>query len=155
MHDIYADNEDRLDPARSAVRLRDGQVGALAVLAGKPVVLDIVSRSDVFAALHAPLVRGYALDALDCDPTVAGMPARPEDAEEFLERVLAARISEHDGIGLGRDIRFSEAQVSCAGLVAGGELIQLTAFGEEGPGPDGDARAVASRIRRLSRRRNL
>jgi hypothetical protein len=118
------------------------------------VVLDLVSRPDVFAALHAPLVRGYALDALDVDPAIPETPARPENAQAFLGRAVAARVTEHDGIGLGRDIRFAETQVSGSGLVAGSELIQLTAFAANDTEHGGDARAVSSRIRRPSRRRN-
>jgi len=57
-------------------------------------------------------------------------------------------VSEHDGIGLGRDLRFADSRVEGAGLVAGAELIQLTAF----PSDDGPTTDRAARIRRPSRR---
>lgn len=112
-----------------------------------------VSRPDVFAALHAPLVQGYALDALEHGNAVHA-PARPatQAAEAFLRRVLRARITEHDGIGLGRDVRFARTHVAGAGLVVGDELVQLTAFPEDAP-RDADGPAPAARIRRPSRRR--
>ena len=44
---------------------RDGQLGALVAIGGRFSVLDWVGRADVFAALHGPLVQGYALDALE------------------------------------------------------------------------------------------
>lgn len=132
MHDIYDGRRDRLAEFCDAVQLRDGQSGALALVAGRPAVLDHVSRPEVFAALHAPLVQGYALDALearDDAPTDVS-----EAAVSFLRRVLEARISEHDGIGHGD------------------ELIQLTAFPdqEQDITPDG---LPTVRIRRPSRRR--
>jgi len=118
---------------------------------GRLAVLDHVSRPEVFAALHAPLVQGYALDALEAR---ADTPAAPgtEDAAQFLQRILEARITEHDGIGLGRDLRFAAEGVAGSGMVAGDELLQLTAF------PDAGTEAAAeetprTHIRRPSRRR--
>ena len=151
MHDIYDVRRTRLDEFRDAVELHDGQTGALVLVAGRPVVLDHVSRPDVFAALHAPLVQGYALDALEA-PLVGDSSDVLATAQEFLDRVLGARVSEHDGIGQGRDARFAEDGVAGAGLVAGDELVQLTAFPDEGRADDGDA-VPTSRIGRPSRRR--
>lgn len=109
-----------------------------------------MSRPDVFAALHGPLLHGYALDALEAD--VPAAPPSVDDAKAFLERIVTARVSERDGIGLGRDVRFSEPGLGGAGLVAGNELIQLTAFADDGnESASGEQRRT--RIRRPSRRR--
>ena len=150
MHDIFEGRRGRLDEFVGAVQLRDGQIGALAAVGGTISVLDHVSRSDVFAALHGPLVQGYALDALE-----AGDGAAPslDEAGAFLERVMAAHVSEHDGIGVGRDVRFTELGLGGAGLVAGNELIQLSAFAESSDGNGSGPSASAARIRRPSRRR--
>jgi hypothetical protein len=134
MHDIYDGRRDRLAEFQGAVRLHDGQTGALVLVAGRPAVLDHVSRADVFAALHAPLVAGYALDALEARAVDAAPPTEiGRTAAAFLQGILAARITERDGIGLGRDVRFAEAGVAGAGLVAGDELVQLTAFPDDTP----------------------
>ena len=146
MHDIYDDRRERLDEFLGAISLHEGQTGALVLAGGRPLVLDHVSRPDVFAALHGPLVRGYALDALE-DGDAGGSPS-DATAEEFLERVLGARVTEHDGIGLGRDLRFAQRSVAGAGLLAGDELVQFTAFPDEPAGGPPTAR-----IRRPSRRR--
>jgi hypothetical protein len=157
MHDIYDGRRARLDEILSAIRLHDEQTGALVLIGGRPVVLDHVSRPAVFAALHAPLVQGYALDALEHGAAAAdGAPrARPgtQTAAAFLRHVLRARITEHDGIGLGRDIRFAQTRVAGAGLVVGDELVQLTAFPEDATGPTAGGDTPAARIRRPSRRR--
>lgn len=151
MHDIYDGRRDRLTEFHAAVRLLDGQTGALVAIGGRPVVLDHVSRAEVFAALHGPLVQGYALDALEA-PASIDAPDAEAGAERFLERILAASTSERDGIGLGRDVRFAQAGVSGAGLVAGDELVQLTAFPDDEPDSPGHNTGTA-RIRRPSRRR--
>lgn len=152
MHDIFQTRRGSLEEFRRAIPLHDGQTGALAAIGGRIVVLDHVSRPDVFAALHAPLVQGYALDALEAADT--GAPCG-EQARAFLDGILGAPVSERDGIGMGREVRFTTAAAGGAGLVAGPELIQLTAFAEDDPGTGaagGPSRD--GRIRRPSRRRS-
>jgi hypothetical protein len=150
MHDIYEGRRARIAEFRDAIRLHDGQSGTLVCLGGRPTVVDYVSRPGVFAALHGPLVQGYALDALEVGDAIA--PADGEIAQEFLDAALGASVSQSDGIGLGRDIRFTDKNVGGAGLVAGDELVQLTAFAESGEdGPVGPT--LSARIRRPSRRR--
>ena len=153
MHDIYDNRREQLDEFTSAISLHDGQSGALVLIGGRPAVLDHVSRPAVFAALHAPLLQGYALDALE-QTGGADCPgeAYAEAADAFVQRILASRASEHDGIGMGRDVRFAQRQVAGVGLVVGDELVQLTAFPPEGTSRSDDDVRVA-RIRRPSRRR--
>lgn len=151
MGDIYVDRHALIEQICGGIRLHAGQTGALAMLGGRPVVLDHVSRPEVFASLHDPLVRGYALDALSLAARTAPVdaPVDPATALAFLARVHEATVTEHDGIGLGRDVRFADAAVAGAGLVAGAELAQLTAF----PADDGAPPAPGTQIRRPSRRR--
>src|SRR4051794_22205965 len=152
MHDIYEGRRDLLSRFRDAIRCHDGQTGALVCIAGQPSVIDHVSRPDVFAALHAPLVQGYALDALEAlDRQVE---ADSDRAQAFLDAALGARISERDGIGLGREIRFTDREVGGAGLVVGDELIQLTAFAEDENGQPPPGPVLRARINRPSRRRS-
>jgi hypothetical protein len=149
MHDIYEGRRGGLDAFEDAISLRDGQTGALVAIAGRMTVLDHVSRPAAFATLHGPLVQGYALDALEAASDGATPPPSPDAAHAFVARLAATRVSRHDGIGLGLDVRFSSPGLTGAGLVSGDELVQLTAFA----GPDDDVRAPRTRIRRPSRRR--
>ena len=106
------------------------------------MVLDYVSRPDVFAALWPPLVRGYCLDALEHE-TVGG----PLDPAAWLETLLAAGPQWVDGPGLGSTITFASPTVGGAGLALEGQLVQLSAFAQDGDAPH------AHRILRPSRRR--
>ncbi len=152
MNDVYDGRRERLGEFLAATHLRDGQRGALVQIAGRPTVLDHVSRPSVFAQLFAPLVQGYALDALEAP--LDGHDPDPAAAADFLDCVAQSRVSEHDGIGLGRDLRFAQEGVAGAGLVAGDELVQLTAFPESGTGEAAaDTPIPGARIRRPSRRR--
>jgi ARG/rhodanese/phosphatase superfamily protein len=151
MHDIYEDRRDGLRGFESAIVLRPGQTGALAAIGGRLTVLDHVSRPDAFATLHAPLVQGYALDALECAEVAPSAPSL-DAACAFVATLADARVTQHDAIGLGRDTRFTTPRATGAGLVAGDELVQLTAFAAEDVGSGAAAPPVRARVRRPSRR---
>lgn len=151
MHDIYERRRDGLRSFEAAVALRPGQTGALVALAGRMTVLDHVSRAGAFATLHRPLVRGYALDGLEATAPEGAAPAPSlDEAHAVVERLAVTRVRQHDGIGLGRDARFARPGLAGAALIAGEELVQLTAFAGR---DDDDVRAPRARIRRPSRRR--
>ena len=149
MHDIYEGRRSRLEEFSAAVRRRDGQCGTLVAIGGALAAVDFVSRADVFAALHGPLVQGYALDAIEAvDASVPSL----DEAQAFVDQIAEAQITVADGIGLGLDTRFATGRVAGAGLIAGGELLQLTAFPDDDP-PSGTTPIPQGRIRRPSRRR--
>lgn len=147
MRDIYGGHRERLDALREAIRPRPGQVGMLAAIGDRFVVLDHASRPGAFATLAAPLVRGYALDAIEYRST--GPVATPslDAARAFVARVCAAPITVRPGVGLGMEARFAGDGVAGTALVHEREVVQVTAFAEDnGPGP-------RTRVRRPSRRR--
>ena len=147
MHDVYESRRDRLNELNGAIRLRDNQLGSLVAVGGQFAVLDFVSRADVFSTLHRPLVQGYALDALEAPDAD---PPSIEDARGFVSLVTGTESTEHNPIGMGRDLRFASDGVAGSGLAHEAELLQLTAFpeGDHDTPPQG-----RGRIRRPSRRR--
>jgi ARG and Rhodanese-Phosphatase-superfamily-associated Protein domain len=153
LHDVYEGRRDRLHAFQDAIPLHPGQTGALAAIGGRVCVLDHVSRPDVFAALHGPLVQGYALDALEAETTADAPPPVPPlaAATTFLAGLGTTRVTQHGAVGLGRDTRFATPRATGAGLVADDELVQLTAFAADGR--DDRRPATRARIRRPSRRR--
>lgn len=142
MSDAFDHRRGALEALRGAIGRRDGQLGSLVAIGGRFVVLDLVSRADVFAALHGPLVSGYALDALDA-PAAAAAPALG-DAETLLAQLAAAPKRESRSAGLGAQLHFERGRLGGTGLVHDGELIQLSAFVGDAP--------RARRIRRPSQR---
>lgn len=149
MSDVFSQRRRELDRQAAAIRLRPGQIGALVAIGGRLAVLDHVSRPDVFAALHGPLVQGYALDAL-------GAPDRPPpaagDAAGLVGLIADAAVRPRTGLGLGQDADFDLGSVAGSALLHDGELIQVSAFVSGGPAP-APSGATAGRIRRPSRRR--
>jgi hypothetical protein len=147
MHDVFERRREQLDAVARAVEMHRNEVGTLAAIGGRFVVLDHVSELDALAALHGPLVQGYALEALAA-PTAP--PPSIDDARDFIELLLSAPCTLGPAVGLGEGLRFAFGGLAGTGLVCEGELVTLTAFADE-PGQDG--RAGAGRVRRPSRRR--
>jgi ARG and Rhodanese-Phosphatase-superfamily-associated Protein domain len=113
---MYVDQANGIDEYLQSIPRRPGQSGAIVCVAGRVVCLDYVSRSEVYAGLHAKLLRGYALDAIE-RPTEAPVPA------QYIEKFLAR---------LGRARRGS-GELRARGLVGtdlavDGELIALSVF---------------------------
>ncbi|WP_354699076.1 hypothetical protein DSM112329_04783 [Paraconexibacter sp. AEG42_29] len=153
MHDVYEHDRASLAEIANGIERADGQVGAVAVIGGRVAVLDYVSRSDVWAALHGPLVQGYALDALDNNSR--GVPLHPGELvdQAWVQGWASTMFGIRDvllrpTVGLGRSIAIDACGTAATGCVHDGELVQMTAF----PGYD-EPVADATRIRRPSRRR--
>jgi hypothetical protein len=147
MHDVFEGRRERLNEMCSAVSMKCSQTGMLVAIGGHFAVLDRVSQPEVLDSLFAPLVQGYALDALEADTVEAVEPPSLEDARDFLQRILASTVTERDAIGMGRDARIARPHFAGAGLVHDNELVQLSVFTRE-PGS-----ASPNRIGRPSRRR--
>jgi ARG/rhodanese/phosphatase superfamily protein len=121
MSDAFSGRRRDVDELLDAIKRRDGQCGAVAAIGGRIAVLDYVSRADAFAALFGPLVRGYALDALnrgDAEPPSAA------DVESFLARLHTEPLRQRSGAGLGTTVAFDGG----TGLIHGDELIQACAY---------------------------
>ena len=143
MSDVYDHHRRDIDRMAHAVRPVDGQIGAVAQVAGRPVALDLVSRPDVFAHLLPRLAQGYALEALgepDAD-------ADEQAAAAFAGEALHAPRAPQRTPGMGLAFGIVAPGVVGGGLTAGDELVQLCAFPEE--------TAPGGRIARPARRRRL
>ena len=63
LHDVFEHRRDLIDRSAREIEMKCSQVGMLAAIGGRFVVLDYISDVEAFAELHDPLVAGYALDA--------------------------------------------------------------------------------------------
>ena len=149
MSDLYDRRRDELGSFARAVRHVDGQLGAVAAVSGSPVVLDLVSRAEAFAALVPCLAQGYALDALGA----AEAGPDPEAAGSFLHEALAAPRVPTRTPGMGCGVAIGTPGLIGSGLELERELIQLAAFPAGDPHGRHEGAAARARIARPSRRR--
>jgi hypothetical protein len=120
LRDVFELRRETIGRARAAITTKCSQVGMLAAIGGRFVVLDYVSDADAFASLHDRLVAGYALDALDI--AAAPAPSLP-DARDFLALLLDA-----GAVGHGATLTFEFGQSAGTALAAADELVTITAF---------------------------
>jgi hypothetical protein len=151
MHDVFERRREQLNEVAREVEMYCSQVGMLAAIGGRFVVLDHVSEVEAFAALHGPLVQGYALDALEAPDAT---PPSTDDARDFVTLLLEAPCTVAPAVGLGESLPFAFGGLAGTGLVCEGELVTLTAFADEsGEGESWHRPLVSGRVRRPSRRR--
>jgi hypothetical protein len=127
LHDVFEDRCELIERTRREIEMKCSQVGMLAAICGRLVVLDYVSDVKAFAALQGPLVAGYALDALDAEADMAAVPSL-EEARDFVALLLGARSRRAAAVGLGAGLRLDFGGLPGTGLAAEGELVTLTAF---------------------------
>ncbi len=164
MDQIYIARAQRLEEMERAFPLVPSQVGLLAFVgpaAGDVIGLDLVGGRALYARLHARLLRGYLLDALDraCDRAPAPAPAPTNGAnlaaaQAYLDTVRVAPRVPAPTVGKG-------SYAVLTGRVIGGELldgesvVHLSAFpGDSGGyGRGGYDVLQAARVARPSERR--
>jgi hypothetical protein len=123
--ELYASRGASLDEYLEQLPRRQGQCGSIVCVAGRVVCLDLVGRADVYAGLHAKLLRGYALDAIE----------RRVDAEvptayiaSLLRRIASAPRTPTPAVGLGQNWRLESDRLVGSELIVDGELVAMSVF---------------------------
>lgn len=147
MRDVYESMETRIEECVAAVPLLEDQRGLAVVLGGEVAGLDWVSRPAAYAKLHDKLVRSYAVDAAVSQQAADDGP-NTAPVRAFIEAMLAAEVTTHEAIGLGKDHRLSAMSAFGSALVAADEVVHLAAFSVDGESRPKGSMASHSRRRR-------
>ena len=147
MRDVYEDREDDLRSYLDAFGPVDGQHGLLAVIGGRPVGFDVLSRSEAYGRLHAKLVKSYAMDAILREE---GETAEPDEdiAEAFLREAAGCEGRSYDSPGHGTDWRFQGDRLVGSALTFRKVLIHAAFFRVDGDEGDETGRMSSFRRRR-------
>lgn len=124
MRDFYERYAGDMAAAREALAPRPGQVGALVVLAGRWIGLDVLASPGLFARAWPRLSAGYAAEAVGRKPN--GTPA--VDPTAVLARVGEVAVEEAPAVGLGREHRLVGTETAGAALVVDDTVAHLMAF---------------------------
>lgn len=121
MDDVYDRLETDVDEWIAHFPCDKGQVGLLAFLGARPLAVDSIGCSELWARVHRRFLGGYVMDALAWQGTAtaqarSGAALDSEAARQFLDAVGSARRISSDTVGSG------EYRV-LAGEAIGGELV--------------------------------
>jgi hypothetical protein len=127
LHGVFERHRGRLGEVAGKVPMHCSQVGMLAAVGGRFVVLDLVARVEAFARLQPRLAQGYALDALTADAAPA--PSL-QDARDFVALLLEAPAQRSPAPGLGEHLRFAFGGLGGTALAHDGGIVTLSAFAQ-------------------------
>lgn len=128
LSDAYEAERPRLDELKHQIRYLEDQVGSVAVLADRPLALDLASRAEVFADLLPRLVDGYALVAVNMLRHGADVDRSDSAALNFFEKTVSSRRRWLATPGMGDAFALTRRSIHGCGLRAEGELVALSAF---------------------------
>ena len=133
MEDIFTLHATFIDRCVEALRPVGGQCGALFLVGGRVVGLDLFDCAVTFRRLLSKLVRSVAVDALDARGTATpssrvSTPLLTKIAEQFLAVTAGAAVHTTEALGLGRDVRLSAPALSGAALHVDASVVHLSAF---------------------------
>jgi hypothetical protein len=153
---LYETHRGSLDDYLGAFSAVPAQRGAVFVLNGRVLGLDLFDSPATLDALLPKLVESCALDALDAlgdEPADTPEQDGPGIVQRFLASVGAADLQRFQAIGEGQDLRISRPGLSGGALVKDVRVIHLCAFETADPGADDEGhRPRGSRIVRVTRR---
>jgi hypothetical protein len=129
LEQTYEDTRPRLDAIEKELTAPAGCNGAVFVLHGRVVGLDLFDRPETLAKLWPKLVRAYAIDALET-PEAAATPLDAVAVEAWLKQAEAVEPKSFPSPGLGEDVRLKSADVVGAGLVVEQAPIHVQLFAE-------------------------
>lgn len=123
---LYKTYQDSLDNYHKAFSAIDKQAGALFLINGEAVGLDLFDSPQTLASQLPKLVQSYALDAIDAGQT--GPVTDTTHAEKFVEEVANAVVERFPAVGEGEELRLRADALSGGALVAERRIIHLCAF---------------------------
>lgn len=134
---LYATHRARLDGYLGAFAPVPAQLGALFLLNGTVLGLDLFDSARTLATLLPKLVESAALDAIDVETarTDAGDTATAdtgtpggENVAGFLSALAQAPVARFPAVGLGEDLRLGGEGLAGGALFADGRVVHLCAF---------------------------
>jgi hypothetical protein len=124
MSDAYKEKRSSLNEYKESFPIVTNQCGMIAVIDGKVIGIDMVSRHNPFIDMHSKLINSYAMDAYRSQKQDINVA----EASEFLDRLIRSIESVHASAGMGNDHRLSGKHIVGSALVVDDTAVHLTAF---------------------------
>ena len=129
MEQVYEDHQKNLKDYTQQLTAPEGCAGAVFVVNGKVVGVDLFDQPETLQKLWSKLIQGYAIDALE--------EARPENLSvsescvtEWLDRATKVEPKVFPSPGLGEDIRLKGNEITGASLVVESQSVHMQIFAD-------------------------
>jgi hypothetical protein len=131
--DGYESHRATLDDYLAALPAAPGQCGMLVLVNGRVAGLDLVSQPDVYASLHARLLRSYTgmvlgRRAQKDKPAEIANDLVVTRARRFLDELADADAEPFPSVGAGQDVRLKGGPVVGTALVVEATALHLAGF---------------------------
>jgi len=151
MSDVYEQKARVLNDYVEAFKVGSNQVGLLALIDGKPVGMDLLSRKEAYKVLHVKLLKSYVLDALIRQKSGRNRPSDKDVSlqtlkkmgAQFLEKCRETTGKRHQSAGLGWDWRMSSPETLGSALVFEDTVIHSAFFQNECADSSGNTERMA------------
>lgn len=135
MSNIFDAHQPTIDEYVRAFATVDGQCGAVFLLEGIPVALDLFESDVILRKLMPKLLRSHALDALDerdvHAPKHIGLLDPRDSAKAFIASVAKAAQDNarmFPTVGVGQAMRVEDKAIAAAALLVDSAVVHLAAF---------------------------
>ena len=143
MKDAFVQKENDIKDYLGAFPLQLYQNGMIVFQNGKLVGGEFISNSDVYADLHVKLIKSFSIEAMHerVDIQTNDFDLQNE-ASQNLHLLKEATATEHQPIGLGKDIRLETSSNKASALEHEGEVIHISFFPKEDVDNDDEKKQV-------------
>lgn len=131
MGDIFEQHRPDIDHHVGCLVPQPQQVGAIFLIDGRAIGLDLFDAASTYAKLSPKLVRSYALGTLEDGPRAVDRRGPDNGAERLLRELQEAKMQRFPAIGLGEDWRLHGDSVQGAALVNDASVVHVCAFERE------------------------
>lgn len=128
MRDVFQSREEELGGYLQTIGFCPDQKGIIAFINGVAVGLDCISLESAYSALHAKLVKSYAMEALLEKKSKKASPASVETARIFLAEALKCAGRKYKSVGLGWDFRFDTERLVGSALECDNHVVHAAFF---------------------------
>ena len=126
MSDVFERYQAGVDDYVEQLQPQANQRGAVYVMNGTVVGVELFDKAATFAKLAPKLTRSYALDAIEVGPRET--KAAPMIVSLAFERLKKLKVEAYPGTDLGTDLRMADAELSAAALEFESAILHLEAF---------------------------
>lgn len=129
MEDFYKVNKNNSQSYLDAFKLEDEQNGVLVFINDKPMGIEYISDTSVFAQNFTKIVKSYVPTAIrETDNYKESDLDYIEQGKIFLANFKDCEIETFKSLGMGNDLRFNSEKVTASALVVENELIHFVGF---------------------------